>query len=85
MLMKALFEFGEVVEYESYLAQPELWHDLPYAPNAVARVLCNTLISRERSKCLRCYLVHALELDRAEPVKAHVLWRLVEMGEVNGI
>ena len=28
---------------------------------------------------------YALELDRAESVKAHVLWSLVDMGEVNGI
>ena len=57
MLLKALFKFGEVVEHESCLVQPELWHDLPYAPNAVARVLCNTLISRERSNNVPTMLI----------------------------
>ena len=65
MSLKALFEFGEVVKHESCLVRLELWHDLSYAPNVVARVLCNTLNSRDRSKCLRCRLVHALELDSA--------------------
>ena len=49
-MLKAWFEFGEVVKHRSCLVQPELWHNLPYAPNVVAHVLCITLISPARSK-----------------------------------
>ena len=83
-MLKALFEFGEVVEHEPCLAQPELWHGLPQ-PQTSLPVYDATpsFLAKEAS----AYDVdwYALELDRAESVKAHVLWSLVDMGEVNGI
>ena len=80
-MLKALFEFGEVVEHEPCLAQPELC-PTPQTLLPVSHATPSFLAKEASAYDVDWY---ALELDRAESVKAHVLWSLVDMGEVNGI